>query len=76
MTPRYPWVVLCSHSQINYSSAYLNNTVSLAVMLLASWYIAEGKYTQKVHIGSHDRLQNFITSIFNHDHSILSAFDG
>ena len=39
---KYTWVMLCSHCPINDSSGYLNNTVYLAVMLQASWHIAEG----------------------------------
>ena len=38
---RNPWIVLCSHSLIKDSSGYLNNTVYFAVMLQASWHIAE-----------------------------------
>ena len=68
--------MLCSHSPINESSGYLNNTVYLAVMLQASSHITQVNYSQKVHIPSHEGLKNFITSIFNHIHNILGLFDG
>ena len=42
-TKRNPWVMLCSHWPINDSCDYLHTTVYLAVMLQASWHIAEGK---------------------------------
>ena len=41
-TKRNPWVRLCSHCPINDSYGYLHITVSLAVMLQASWHTAEG----------------------------------
>ena len=46
-TKRNPWVVLCSHCPINDSSSYLHVTVYLAVMLQASWHIAEGNEESK-----------------------------
>ena len=66
--------MLCSHCPINDSSGYLNNTVYPAVMLQASWHISEGSNNHKVHISSHDGLQNFIAATFNHFHNILRFF--
>ena len=58
---RNPWVVLCSHSPINDSSGYLDDTVYPAVMLQAPWHTGEDN-SHQVHISSHDGLQTFITS--------------
>ena len=55
-----PWVMLYSHSPINDSSGYLNNTVYFAVMLQDSRHTTEDN-SQQVH--GHDGLQNVITSV-------------
>ena len=39
---RDPRLMLCSHAPINYSFGYLNYIAYLAIMLQASWHIAEG----------------------------------
>ena len=46
-TKRNPWVMLCSHCQINDSSSCLHITVYLEVTLQAIWHTAEGNYEWK-----------------------------
>ena len=46
-TKRDPWVILFSHCPINDSSGFFHNIVYLAVMLQASWHIAEGNKESK-----------------------------
>ena len=54
--------MLCSHSPINDLSDYLKNNVYYAVILQDSQHYTEDN-SQQVHISSHDRLQNVITSL-------------
>ena len=72
-TKRDSWIMLCSHSPTNYSSGYLNNTVYSAVMLQAPLGILQRvTISQKIHISSHNALQNFITSTFSYVYSQVS----
>ena len=73
-TKRDPWVMLCSHYPISDWSGCFHITVYFAIMLQASWHIAEATNSQKIHISSHDPFQNFIRSTFHHVYNILRVF--
>ena len=68
--------MLYSHYPISDSSGCFHITVYFAIMLQASWHITEATDSQKIHMLSHDALQNFIRSTFHHVHNILRVFYG
>ena len=77
MTPRGTLGLCCVHiaQLVTHPGVYtLPFTLQLCYKPLG--ILQKVTNSQKIHISSHDGLQNFITSTFNHVHNIFGVFDG
>ena len=77
MTPRGTLGLCCVHiAQLVTHPAVYTLPFTLQLCYKPLGILQRLTNSQKIHISSHDTLQNFIRSTFSHVYNILNIFDG